>query len=283
MFIVNWFFRLVEMLSNQRGDNIDTTIPVDDTPAEEGNEDPKGEEGEEGNEGGDPDNAGAADEDDDGEGGREKHIPRERFDKVNAKAQRLEALVDAGVLIEDEDGNFYPNPKHGKSKKDEDGNGASNREDFRFDKNDVDDDSWPIAEKINKGFDHYEGLAQKMVFRLGQLGAQNAIMTDYPEFLQKDSALRKKSIDIMKNDPEFRKKYRGDPERSYWAVKRAAESLGGNPNPKPKLKKPKSKFITSKGDGGSSGEKRVPIGELSEKELDDLERKEHARMEGQRK
>jgi len=275
MFKLNWFLRLVEMLSNQRGDNIDTSIAVEDAPADASSEEGEG--------GGENEDSEKGDAGDDGEGDgkpRSDHIPRERFDKVNDKAKRVDALLELGVLQEDSEGNIHLNPDHNKPKqKDEDEPGDKvTRDAFRFKKEDVDEDSWPLVEKINKGFDYYEGLAQKMVFRLGQLGSENAILRDYPEFLQKDGALRKKALDIMKNDPEFKQKYRGDPERSFWAVKRAAEALEGKSKGNPKPKKPKSKFITPKGDGGSSTVKRVDISTLTPAQLDELEKAEHERL-----
>lgn len=283
MKVGNWFFGLFELLSSQKGDGIDTSVPVEDPVDTDSSS--EGEEGEgskkDDKEDTSPEGSDAGD--DSGGKDREKYIPRERFDQVNAKAQKADKLVELGILEEGEDGELRINPKAIQPKeKKEDKSDKISRDSFRFKKEEIDEDSWPLVEKINKGFDYYENLAQRMAFMLGKLFSQTRIYDDYPEYLQKDSSLRKKATDIMKNDPEFKSKYRGDPESVYWAVKRAAELLENKQPGKKPMKKPKSKFITPKGDAGEAEVKRVDISSLSKEKLDELERKEHERLKTKR-
>lgn len=213
---------------------------------------------------------------------RSKYIPRDRFDKVNAKAQKLEQLVEKGILIEDENGNLQLNPEVLRQKPSTREDAVSGDAKFRFSKDEVDDASWPLVEKINKAYDHYDELAGKMAYTLQSLQAENAILRDYPEFLQKEHPLRKKALDILKNDPEFKKTYRHNPERGYWAVKRAAELLANNGQQKKKIVN-KSKFIVGRGDAGKATQRMVDMSSLSKDQLDELEKNEHARLMSMRK
>lgn len=273
----NWLFKLFELFGSQRGD---TQVAVPEkTKEEENNEEVNEEIDEEIDEDDGEDGVDVDDGNNDGKE-RSKFIPRERFDQVNAKAKQLERLSELGILEEDENGDFHVNKEALNQSKKEDK--SSDRSDFRFKKEDVDDASWPLVEKINKGFDYYAGLANQMAYALQTLQSENAILKDYPEFLQKDGQLRKKTMDLLKNDPEFKKKYKGDPERGYWAVKRAAELISGNQE-KPVKKKPKSKFIVGRGDAGKTGKKMVDISTLTGAQLDEMEKSEHERMAGSRK
>ena len=136
--IINWFLGLVGLLSSQRGDNVNPTIAVEDPPADAGNEDSEG--GEEGKaEGKDEDTEDEEEGVDSYDGipdaeGRAKYIPRKKFDKVNAKAQKVNDLIESGSLVEDEDGELRVNPKLAKpkSKEDDSGNDKITRDSFIF-------------------------------------------------------------------------------------------------------------------------------------------------------
>lgn len=284
MKIIKW----LRFLAGQQGSNgpeeeENTNGDEDVYDPEEGDD----EDDQEQQEGEDEEDAGdEEDEDGDGDSGenagkdRSKFIPRSRFDKVNEKAKKAERLVELGVLIEGEDGELHINPDHlkEKPKKGEEATDTGSG-DFYFKQDEVDEASWPLVQKINKGFKHYESLANRMAYTVIQLQSENAVLRDYPEFLQKNSPLRKRATELIKNDPEFRKKYKGDPEAGYWAVKRAAELLAGKGSPVPK-KKNKSKFIIGKGDGNKNGAERktIDISTLSSEELDKLEQREHERL-----
>lgn len=289
----NWFIRLMSFLNSQSGEGKPGVVSTDEEEEEtqEEGEESQEEGQEEGQESGEEQEEEGEIEDgtgDDGSGknvgkDRSKFIPRERFDKVNAKASRIDRLIELGVLVEDDDGELQVNPevvnKSTKKKGSEDEDDSN--EGFYFKKEEVDEGSWPLVQKINRGFKHYEGLAGQMAFRLVQLQSENAILRDYPEFLQKESPLRKKALDIMKNDPEFKKTYRGNPERGYWAVKRAAELLAGKgTQPKPKQK---AKFIIGKGDAGKTAPKVLDFSKMSREDLDKLEKAEHDRLNNIRK
>jgi len=260
-----WFLGLLELLFDQRGED---QIEI---PAEDSDDDDDSDPGDEDAEDGDEDEDEEDDEDSDEDSSRSKTVPRKRFDQVNSRAQQLEALVEAGVLIENEDGELVANPKANDRRKSDSSSGSDY--DFIFKKDEVDKDSWPLVDRINKGFEHFINLSNQFGYVITSLRAENAILRDYPEVLQKESPLRKKAKELLKNDPEFKKKYKHDPERSYWAVKRASELLSGKPSKKKKSKS--SKFVLGKGDGGKTGKKLVDISSLSPKELDELERQEH--------
>lgn len=284
-----WIIGLLALLSTQNGEGktkVATAEEEDagDDGAEEAEDGDEGE-GEESNESGEEGEEGSEEESEDPEDGseggegRSKFIPRKRFDKVNAKATKFEKLIAMGIISEDEEGEIRINPEVLKQKKTkgEEGEEAEGSGNFYFSKDEVDEGSWPLVQKINKGFKHYENMANKMAFHLVQLQSENAILRDYPEFLQKDSPLRKRALAIMKDDPEFKKTYRGNPERGYWAVKRAAELLSGKSVEK--KPKPKSKFIVGKGDADKGGiKKAVDFSKMSREELDNLEKKEHERL-----
>jgi len=285
----NWLFSLFGLLSCQLG------VTGEEEGEEEGEE--SGEEGEDDDEeeGGDSEEEGEEEEGEDSEGDdddeddeelgedgkpRSKTIPRSRFDKVNAKAQKVDRLIELGILQEDEDGEFHINPKALKGKQGDD-DGEKGESDYRFKKEEGADESWPLLEKINKGWDHFEGLANQFNYIITSLRAENAILREYPEYLQKESPLRKKARDILKNDPEFKRTYKNNPERGFWAVKRAADLLSGKTTKKKKSKG--RKFIIGRGDGGKKKTKMVDMGTLTSEQLDDLERKEHERMSGGKK
>ncbi len=293
MEIRKWFLSLILSLSNNAGkveeaDEEETeeeeieAIGDDDETEEEDEEDSDDEDEEEESEEEDESDA-------DGDGGnnsgkkRSNMIPRERFDKVNAKAKQVERLIELGVIVEGEDGELHLNQEEaskGKEKKSE--SEAEGDGEFYLTQDEVDEGSWPLAQKINKGFKHYETMANKLGYALVRLQSENAVLRDYPEYLQKGSPLRKRAMEIMKNDPEFKKTYRGNPEAGYWAVKRAAELLAGKASPMPK-KKVKSKFIIGKGDKSSGPKKVVDIEKMTKQQLDDLERKEHLRFNGNKR
>ncbi|RKY32409.1 MAG: hypothetical protein DRP74_02740 [Candidatus Omnitrophota bacterium] len=234
---------------------------------DEGNEEDAGEE-----EGGDAD-------DDSGKSvgkERSKFIPRERFDKVNTKAQKLEKLIELGVLTEDASGEIRVNSELLKNATKQEGSKELDTSELRFTKDEADERSWPLLEKINKAYDHYDKLASRMSYMIKVLQSENAVLRDYPEFISKDSPIRKKALEIIRNDPEFRRTYRGNPEAGYWAVKRAAEFLAGKTASKPKKKK--GSFIVGKGDAGAGGKKKIDFTKLSSAELDKLEREEHNRL-----
>lgn len=261
-------------LANNRG-----AVEGDGDEEEEGSEE-EAEEGEEGDEAeeegdeeeGDDEESEEGDDEEEAQGSkRSKYIPRDRFDRVNEKAKKVERLLELGVLVENAQGDIVINPKKAVPDGEE---AAAPKGDYYFEEKDVDKDSWPLVQKINKGFKKFDGLANRMAYTLIQLQAENAILRDYPEFLQKESPLRKKAMHILKDDPEFKKKYSSDPERGYWAVKRASELLAGKRTPAAK-KKPSSKFIIGKGDGTGGGKRKVvDISQMSEEQLDELEKKE---------
>lgn len=285
--VKRWFFGLVELLSNIRGDDDagDNSEGGDGSSAGDNSEDAG--EGSEGSDDANDDGENVEDENEDADvdsgkddgKDRSQTIPRDRFDKVNAKAKRVEALEAAGVLVEDSGGNLSINPKALKSITGQEDDKGTEKVDFKFTKDDVDDASWPLMEKINKRTDHVDSSIAKVMFVQAQLGSQLRMVAEYPEFIQKDSALKKAALDIMKNDAEFKKSYRGNPEALYWAVKRAAGKSSDKQPPKGKPKK-KPGFIVGKGDSGKSSPKVVDLSKLSKTELDDLERKEHERLSG---
>lgn len=201
-----------------------------------------------------------------------------KFKEFKTKAEKVDKLLELGILQENEDGELVLNPKV-TEKKDEKKEGDD--EDLHFKENEIHKDSWPLAQKINKMFDAGTKTAQRQDFFIRALQSENAILRDYPEFIQKDSPLKKKALEILKNDPEFKKTYRGNPEASYWAVKRAAEALENKPAAKPQPKK--NQFIIGKGDTGDVGKKTVDISKLSEADLDKLEKDEHERISKLRK
>ena len=149
---------------------------------------------------------------------------------------------------------------------------------MRFTKDEVHADSWPIVDKINKALDYFGKEMSVRDFHVQSLYAENAILREWPEFLQKDSPLRKKAMEILKSDPEFKTTYKGNPLKNFFAVKRAAESLA-NKTSKPKPKK-KPSFIVGKGDTGGvdKGGKGKSIEDMTAAELDALEKKEHDRL-----
>jgi hypothetical protein len=263
------FLGLVSLLSNQFGDDDDKDEDTGDKDEDKGEDE----------ESGDADDDSGKDVGKD----RSKYIPRERFDKVNVKASKLDKLIELGIVAEDEDGEIRINPKLLEKPKDKDKEAdAEDVSNFMFSQNEVDDKSWPLVEKINKGFNYFkktiDTISVKAAFSIAQLQSENAILRDYPEFIQKDSPLKKKALDIMKNDPEFKKTYRGNPEAGYWAVKRAAEFLAGK-QPEKSKDKPKSSFIVGRGDAGRTGVKKVDLTKLSKDELDKLEKQEHERLQ----
>jgi hypothetical protein len=278
----NWLLSLMGLLGNNAGHN----GPDDEEESDEG-EESENEEGDEGDESSEEEETEENEEEDteggDGEEGeagkRSKFIPRERFDQVNAKAKQVDRLIELGIIQEGEDGELHLSKdvlKKGKADKEESEEG--DEESFYFTKDDVDDQSWPLVQKINKGFKHYEALAGKMAYVLGQLRAENAVLRDFPEFLQKDGVLRKRALEIMKNDPEFKKVYAGKPDAGYWAVKRASELIAGKASVPPK-KKSKSKFIIGKGDKGGKRPTK-DLFSMSKAELDALELAEHNALYG---
>ena len=196
-----------------------------------------------------------------------------KFKEYKSKAEKVERLMELGILQEDDDGNLVLNPKVTEKKADKK---EGDDDDLHFKESEIHKDSWPLAQKINKMYDASVKTSQRQEFFIRTLQAENAILRDYPEFIQKDSPLKKKALDILKNDPEFKKTYRGNPEASYWAVKRAAEALENKSTPKTQPKK--NQFIIGKGDIEAGGKKTVDISKLSEADLDKLEREEHERM-----
>jgi hypothetical protein len=264
MFKKKWWRELLLLLLDNRGEE------------EEGGEDTdKGSE-----EGTDDGEDGDADADSGKKGGKDRsqYIPRERFDKVHAKAQKVDALVSLGVLEESSDGELRVSPKALKSAKD-DLTPKQEKElrSLRFTKDEVDSSSWPLVEKINKSFEYYDTELAKSNFRHSATQAELAILRDYPEFIQRNSPLRTKALEIMKNDKEFKTTYRGNPQAGYWAVKRAAEALKGKAPEKPVKKK--GKFIVGKGDGGEDAKRKtVNLSKLSKEELDKLEKAEFEKM-----
>lgn len=268
-----WLLGLIVLLGNQLGEEdgsdsgtavIDTDDDTDDTDDTDDNDD--------------GDDADVDSGNNDGKD-RSKYIPRERFDQVNSKAQKLEKLQELGILVEDESGEFRINPDVINPKKDSDQ--KSDKVNYRFAKDEVDDASWPLVQKINQAYDHYDRMANQFAHVITQLQSENAILRDYPDFLQKESPLRKTAMEILRSDPEFKKTYKNNPERGYWAVKRAFEKLSGKQSMKPKKKK--SSFITGRGDGGKSTVMKKPIGSLTKDELDELERAEHQRYANTKK
>lgn len=279
------YLNLLGLLTNQKG-----TGPNDEKSGEEeGGEDDAGDqsgdegaEGEESAEGEEGSEDAGADSGKDGGKDRSKYIPRERFDKINEQNKRVQKLLELGVLQEGTDGELRVNAEAlaeatgGKDKKD----GQKSMKDFMLTKEEVDELSWPLAQKINGAFDYMNDLANKFAYSLIQLQSEGAILRDYPDFLQKESPLRKRAQEILKNDPEFKKLYKGNPEAAYWAVKRAAELLAGKKGPAPK---PKGKgFIVNKGDTGKTAKKVVDFSKMTSAELDKFEREEHDRLQAAR-
>ena len=199
-----------------------------------------------------------------------------KFKEYKTKAERTDKLIELGILQENSDGELVLNPNVTKKEveKVED-------EDLHFKESEVHKDSWPLAQKINKMFDAGTKNSAIQAFHLLATQARLKIVEDYPEFLQKDSPLKKKALSILKDDPEFKKTYRGNPEAVYWAVKRASEALENKPTSKPQPKK--NSFIIGKGDIETGGKKVVDISKLSEADLDKLEKEENERLNKQKK
>ena len=286
-----WLLSLLALLGSQAGVEKDPKKPlvVEEETDDDNIEIKPGEEdgGEETEEEDEEDEEGAENADDDSGNNvgkdRSKYVPRKRFDEVNSKAQRVDELVENGVLVEGTDGKLYLNPKSVKKQK---SSGEADEEDdeenYHFTKDEVDDASWPLVQKINRGFKKFDGLTGQFTYIVRQQGAELAIIRDYPEILQKDSPLKKKAQDLLKNDAEFKNKYKGDPEKGYWAVKRAAEMLSGRQPAKKKANK--SKFIIGRSDGGKGGKNKiVDFSKMTKDQLDELERQEHDRIHGGRK
>jgi len=288
--VKKWFLGLWLLLSDTQGaegdesgessegkDEGDESVEGDEGKDDEGKED-EGAEGDEGEEGADAD----ADSGKDGGKKRSQYIPRERFDKVNVKAQKVEKLIELGILSEDEDGELRINPKALQSEKKEEGdNGKTSN--FRFSKDEVDDKSWPLVEKINKAYDHYDKQVGQVGFALSRIFAELTTLREFPESISKDSPLKKKALDILKNDEEFKRSHRGDPEAIYWAFKRAASLLEGKNPQKPNLK-PKGSFIVGKGDtGGKSGKPSVDKSKWTEADWDKAEKVEAGKLAGSKK
>ena len=199
-----------------------------------------------------------------------------KFKEFKAKAEKVDKLLELGILQENEDGELVLNP----AVKEKDASKAED-EDLHFKESEIHKDSWPLVQKINKMFDAGIKNSSIQAFHLLATQARLKVIEDYPEFLQKDSPLKKKALSILKNDPEFKKTYRGNPEAVYWAVKRASETLKNKPTPKPQPKK--NSFIIGKGDIETGGKKVVDISKLSEADLDKLEREENERLNKQKK
>jgi hypothetical protein len=269
-FLKVWFGSLLGLLICVRGEDNDDN--GDDGDNGDSQDDQNNADGDSGN------NAGK---------NRSGSIPRERFDKVNAEAQKLRALREAGLLVEDGEGNMRINPEavklmaKNKGKNDDDA-----EEDLSFKQDEVDAASWPLVQKLEKRFGKQEKALReesaKAAFHIQQLQAENAILREYPEFLQKSSPLRTKALDIMKNDPEFKQTYRGNPQAAFWAVKRAAQLLEGKTQEKPAPKPNRASFIVPKGDVGKAGSKNVDLTKLNKDQLDELERNEHERLKNLR-
>lgn len=277
-----FFVGLLGLLSTQHGQYLG---PNDDNSgAEEGEEESAGddsgdeegseEEGEDQTEGEDEDGEdGGDDSGNNGDKKRSKYIPRERFDKEQAKNKRVEKLVELGILVEDENGELRVNTEAVAAPKEKAKAAEKSMKDFMLTKEEVDELSWPLAEKINGAFDYMNELANRFAYSLMQLQSEGAILRDYPQFLQPESPLRKRATEILKNDPEFKRLYANDPQKAYWAVKRAAELLAGKKNPAPKVKG--KGFITSKSDTGKSQKKVVDFSKMTPAQLDAAEREEH--------
>ncbi len=199
-----------------------------------------------------------------------------KFKEYQTKAQKVDKLLELGILQENEDGEFVLNPKVTEKEKKE-----VEDEDLHFKESEIHKDSWPLAQKINKMFDSGIKNSAIQAFHLLATQARLKVVEDYPEFLQKDSPLKKKALSILKDDPEFKKTYRGNPEAVYWAVKRAAEALENKTTTKPQPKK--NAFIIGKGDIETGGKKVVDISKLSEADLDKLEKEENERLNKQKK
>ena len=299
MFLVKWFWQLVGTLKSEagvvggedEGEEGSTATDEEGAEGEEGAEEgADGSEGSEGEEGASEDGEGeeGAEGADEGSGkdlgkDRSKYIPRDRFDKVNKTATEAKKLVELGILVEDENGELHINKEVLKSqeKSKEDGREVLDFDKLALSKEEVDESSWPLVEKINKRFDSAKGYVQELSYYVRVLLAENRIIKDYPEFLQKDSPLRKKASEIMKSDKEFQSTYRGKPEAGYWAVKRASELLSGKKPSNEGKPRPKGKFIVGKGDGSGKPRKKVglmDISNMTKEQLDKLEREEHERL-----
>lgn len=293
---VNWFLSLCGLLGSDKG----FEGPEDEDEESEDEDAEEGDEGDEEEEDGDEDSGqeeeeGAEEDEEDGDEDvdpgtndgkdRSKFIPRARFDQVNTKAKKLERLVELGILEEGTDGEFHLNKEAIKKVRGADGEEAvakpGDENDIYFKKEEVDDASWPLVEKINRANKRVERMYGQAEFAINRLFAENKVLADYPEFLQKDSPLRKKANDIIKNDPEFKKVYAGRPDAGYWAVKRAAELLAGK-TPMPLKKKNKAKFIIGRGDVSRSPKKVLDFSKMSKAELDKAEADEHARINKRR-
>jgi hypothetical protein len=277
--IKKWFLGLWFLLSDTQGKEGETETETEeetetDTETETETEtDTETEENTEEEEGDDAD----ADSGKDGGKERSKFIPRDRFDKVNAKAQKVEKLIELGILAEGEDGELHINPEALKKPKQEESD-TGKAVNFRFSKDEVDDKSWPLVEKINKAYDHYDKQVNQVGFALTRIFSELNTLREFPESIAKDSPLKKKALEILKSDDEFKRSHRGDPEAIYWAFKRAADILAGKNPQKPNLKK-KGSFIVGKGDtGGKSGKQPVDKSKWTQEDWDKAEKEEAKRL-----
>ena len=266
MILEKWFFGLMELLSNQFG-----FVDDDDEDDDDSNKDDEGQSGD--------DEEGDADDDSGKDVGkdRSKYIPRERFDEVNKQAQKLQKLIEFGIVTEDENGELRLNPEVLKSKGDD--TKKENKDNFRFTKDEVDERSWPLVNKINQAYDYYDGMIGGLVSLLLEVQSAFQAVDEYPEYLHKDAQgnrqLKKLAMQIMKTDPEFKATYAKNPKKFLWAVKRAAEKLTAKA---PEKKPEKPKFIVGKGDIGKAGVKKIDLTKLTKEQLDELERKENERI-----
>ena len=209
-----------------------------------------------------------------------------RFNEYKRKSEKVEKLIELGILSESEDGELRINPKALEKPKEEGTDGKATS--FRFGKDEVDDKSWPLVEKINKAYDHYDKQVSQVGFALSRIFAELSTLREFPESIAKDTKespnlLKKKAMEILKNDEEFKRSHRGDPEAIYWAFKRAADILAGK-NPQKSNPKPKGSFIVGRGDmGGKSGKLPVDRSKWTKEQWDKAEQEEAKRLAGVKK
>lgn len=265
---MEWLKKLLRLWMSESGEDEDITGGSDVDPGD----------GDGDIEDGDAD----ADSGKDGGKDRSRYIPRDRFDKVNSRAQKLDALVTSGVLVE-QDGELRLNPEMIRQALKKDEAKSDGNINFRFAKDEVHENAWPIVEKINKFYDHHDKTVGQLAYLLQEVQSAFQAVNEYPEVIARDSEIKKAAMDIMKNDPEFQQIYRNNPKKFYWAVKRAAERQAQKANPPQKPKK-KPSFVVGKGDvGGEKSKRMVDLTKMTKEELDKMEREEFDRMYAQKK
>jgi len=210
---------------------------------------------------------------------RSKYIPRDRFDKVNAKAQQLEKLIQSGKAKVNDKGEVeLIVPKTiAKKEEPEDTSKKVAFNELLIKKTDVDENSWPLVDRLQKQVGHFIPLMNQMYAFIDVLAEQQAIMREFAEHgaLKKDSDFNRLMKDIEDNDDEFKALFKGKQGQKYYAAKRAFSKLQDMMKTKKSEKEEdkSAKFIIGKGE--TSPVKTTIL--LTEEKMAELSRTEEGR------